>query len=61
MSMTLNFLSLRGYFGIFDDVVFGVILVGIMLFAPDGLLALEPRRALAALRSRLRRPAEAPR
>jgi branched-chain amino acid transport system permease protein len=54
MSLALNFLSLRGYFGIFDDVVFGLILVGIMLFAPDGLLALRPRRALAALRARLR-------
>jgi branched-chain amino acid transport system permease protein len=61
MSLTLNFLSLRGYFGIFDDVVFGLILVGIMLFAPDGLLALRPRRALGRLWSRLRRPGEAPR
>jgi branched-chain amino acid transport system permease protein len=53
MSLALNFLSLRGYFGVFDDVVFGLILVGIMLFAPDGLLALEPRRALGQLRARL--------
>jgi branched-chain amino acid transport system permease protein len=61
MSLALNFLSLRGYFGIFDDVVFGLILVGIMLFAPDGLLALRPRRALAALRARLRPTREEPR
>ena len=61
MSLTLNFLSLRGYFGIFDDVVFGLILVGMMLFAPDGLLALEPRRALAALRDRLGGSREEPR
>jgi len=52
MSLALNFLSLRGYFGVYDDVVFGFILVGMMLFAPQGLLALEPRRALAALRRR---------
>ena len=38
MSLVLNFLSLRGYFGSFDDAVFGVILILIMLFAPDGLL-----------------------
>ncbi len=61
MSLTLNFLSLRGYFGIYDDAVFGLILVGMMLFAPQGLLALEPRRALAALRLRLRPAPEEPR
>ncbi len=38
MSLVLNFLSLRGYFGTYDDAVFGVILILIMLFAPDGLL-----------------------
>jgi len=38
MSLVLNYLSLRGYFGSFDDTVFGVILILIMLFAPDGLL-----------------------
>jgi branched-chain amino acid transport system permease protein len=52
MSLLLTFLSLRGTFGVFDDAVFGLILVGIMLFAPEGLLALEPRRLLAAARSR---------
>jgi branched-chain amino acid transport system permease protein len=38
MSLLLNYLSLRGYFGTYDDAVFGVILILIMLFAPDGLL-----------------------
>jgi branched-chain amino acid transport system permease protein len=38
MSLVLNYLSLRGYFGTYDDAVFGVILVLIMMFAPDGLL-----------------------
>jgi branched-chain amino acid transport system permease protein len=38
MGSLLNFLSLRGYFGVYDDVVFGALLVVIMLFAPDGLL-----------------------
>lgn len=38
MGFILNFLSLRGYFGSFDDAVFGGILIVIMLFAPEGLL-----------------------
>lgn len=38
MSLVLNYLSLRGYFGTYDDAVFGVILILVMLFAPDGLL-----------------------
>jgi branched-chain amino acid transport system permease protein len=38
MSLVLNYLSLRGYFGTFDDTVFGIILILIMLFAPEGLL-----------------------
>ncbi|PKL52356.1 MAG: branched-chain amino acid ABC transporter permease [Nitrospira bacterium HGW-Nitrospira-1] len=38
MGFLLNFLSLRGYFGSFDDAVFGSILIIIMLFAPEGLL-----------------------
>jgi len=37
----LQFLSLRGLFGTFDDAVFGVILIGVMLFAPEGLLRLD--------------------
>jgi branched-chain amino acid transport system permease protein len=34
----LNFLSLRGYFGSYDDAVFGLILIIVMLFAPQGIL-----------------------
>jgi branched-chain amino acid transport system permease protein len=41
MSLILNYLSLRGYFGSFDDAVFGVILILIMLFAHEGLLRRE--------------------
>lgn len=37
-SVTLNFLSLRGYFGSYDEAVFGAILVLVMLFAPNGIL-----------------------
>ena len=38
MGIVLNFLSLRGVFGSYDDAVFGAILIFIMLFAPQGLL-----------------------
>ncbi len=41
MGLILNFLSLRGYFGIYDDAVFGGILILIMLFAPEGPLRRE--------------------
>jgi branched-chain amino acid transport system permease protein len=37
-SIVLNFLSLRGYFGSYDEAVFGAILVAVMLFAPNGIL-----------------------
>jgi len=37
LSVLLNFLSLRGVFGTLDDAVFGLILILIMLFAPQGL------------------------
>ena len=61
-SLALNFLSLRGYFGSFDDAVFGGILILVMLFAPEGILALNVRRALEPLRRRARpQPAEAER
>ncbi len=40
MGVLLNFLSLRGVFGSYDDAVFGAILIAIMLFAPDGLIRL---------------------
>lgn len=52
MSLGLNYLSLRGYFGTYDDAVFGTILILIMLFAPDGLLR---RAALGDLRRLLSR------
>lgn len=38
MGTLLDFFSLRGYFGSYDDAVFGGILIVIMLFAPEGLL-----------------------
>ena len=41
MSVVLNFLSLRGYFGTFDDAVFGVFSYLIMLFAPDGIMGAD--------------------
>ncbi|MEN8141551.1 MAG: branched-chain amino acid ABC transporter permease [Thermodesulfobacteriota bacterium] len=40
MGGLLTFLSLRGLFGSYDDAVFGVILIVIMLFAPEGILRL---------------------
>ncbi len=40
MGALLNFMSLRGMFGSYDDAVFGSILIVIMLFAPEGLLRL---------------------
>lgn len=36
VSLVLNFLSLRGAFGFYDDAFFGAILVVVMLLAPDG-------------------------
>lgn len=54
MSLVLNYLSLRGSFGTYDDAVFGGILIVIMLFAPEGLL----RRAVVGdLRMLFRRKA----
>ncbi len=41
MGGILNFLSLRGLFGSYDDAVFGSILILIMLFAPEGVLRLN--------------------
>lgn len=43
MGVGLTFLSLRGVFGVHDDVVFGAILIGVMLFAPEGILSLRLR------------------
>jgi branched-chain amino acid transport system permease protein len=42
MGILLNFLSLRGVFGSYDDAVFGMILIVIMLFAPQGILRINP-------------------
>jgi branched-chain amino acid transport system permease protein len=58
MGVILNFLSLRGVFGSYDDAVFGLILIVIMLFAPNGILGLNWRAWLSALR---RNPGPAPR
>jgi branched-chain amino acid transport system permease protein len=41
MGLLLNFLSLRGYLGSYDDAFFGLMLIVIMLFFPDGLLTRE--------------------
>ncbi|MFZ5775037.1 MAG: branched-chain amino acid ABC transporter permease [Thermodesulfobacteriota bacterium] len=49
MGVVLNFLSLRGMFGTYDDAVFGVILIVIMLFAPHGLLRLPVFASLKKL------------
>ncbi len=49
MGVGLNFLSLRGVFGSYDDAVFGVILIIIMLFAPNGILSLNWRDYLRRL------------
>jgi branched-chain amino acid transport system permease protein len=49
--LVLNFLSLRGVFGSFDDAVFGSILILVMLVAPEGRGAAGAamKRKLAAL------------
>jgi branched-chain amino acid transport system permease protein len=43
MSAVLNFCSLRGYFGSYDDAVFGAILIIVMLFSPEGIMGPELR------------------
>ncbi len=43
MGIILNFLSLRGVFGSYDDAVFGLILIVVMLFAPNGILRVNWR------------------
>ena len=48
IGILLNFMSLRGMFGTYDDAVFGVILILIMLFAPQGILSLRFRNFFAA-------------
>jgi branched-chain amino acid transport system permease protein len=49
MSAVLNFLSLRGFFGSFDDAVFGGILILIMLFSPEGILQLDVKTMVKKL------------
>ena len=49
MGIVLNFLSLRGVFGSYDDAVFGAILILIMLFAPNGILSLNWKELLTKL------------
>lgn len=46
MGVGLTFLSLRGVFGAYDDAVFGIILILVMLFAPDGILSLRLKSLL---------------
>jgi branched-chain amino acid transport system permease protein len=57
-SLTLNFLSLRGYFGTWDDAVFGVVLLVVMLFSPDGILRIDARGAVGWVIARVRGPAK---
>jgi branched-chain amino acid transport system permease protein len=47
MGVVLNFLSLRGSFGSYDDAVFACILLVIMLFSPQGLLRADLARPVA--------------
>ena len=49
MGIVLNFLSLRGVFGSYDDAVFGVILIIIMLFAPQGILKINPLQQVKSM------------
>ncbi len=46
MGTVLTFLSLRGSFGSFDDLVFGAILLAMMLFAPEGIVGGDRWRRL---------------
>jgi branched-chain amino acid transport system permease protein len=49
MGVGLTFLSLRGVFGAFDDAVFGLILIAVMLFTPEGILNGPFKQALRRL------------
>ncbi|MBN1496797.1 MAG: branched-chain amino acid ABC transporter permease [Spirochaetes bacterium] len=53
MGILLNYLSLRGYFGSYDEFVFGSILIVIMLFFPNGLLKMENFRWLSDAAARV--------
>ncbi len=52
MGVLLNFLSLRGVFGSYDDAVFGLILIIIMLFAPNGILSMNWKGFFAKMSGR---------
>ncbi|HBH27920.1 MAG: branched-chain amino acid ABC transporter permease [Desulfofustis sp. PB-SRB1] len=54
MGVVLSFMSLRGVFGTYDDAVFGLILIVIMLFAPKGVLSLNPLARVRATIGRRR-------
>ncbi len=55
VSGTLTFLSLRGYFGSYDDALFGILLIAIVSLTPAG--PLQPLAAwLKGLRSRWLKP-----
>ena len=56
IGLILNFMSLRGLFGSYDDAVFGTILIVIMLFAPDGILKLPFLQHLKRLRTSTKEP-----
>ncbi len=49
MGLVLNFLSLRGVFGHFDDAVFGVILVSMMMFMPEGFIRIAVLQDIRSL------------
>ncbi len=53
MGIVLNYLSLRGYFGSYDELVFGGILIVIMLFFPEGLLSARNLKNLKGAAVRL--------
>ena len=54
MGIVLNYLSLRGYFGSYDEFVFGGILIVGIMFLPEGLVG-GARRLVRVLKRRLAR------
>jgi len=54
--LLLNFLSLRGIFGSFDDAVFGIVLILVMLFAPSGQVLLRSLAASVKVQVKGKRP-----
>lgn len=51
--LILNFLSLRGVFGVYDDAVFGLILVAVMLIAPEGFKISLPSKLIKLLTNKI--------